>query len=60
MQDPAANRPDLAWTLDNLGVLYGNTRRFADAEAAYKEAAAILPSWRRRTPPPTGTISRER
>ena len=42
MQDPAANRPDLAWTLDNLGVLYGNTRRFADAEAAYKEAAAIL------------------
>ena len=40
-QNPAAYRPDLAQTLNNLGVLYDDTHRFADAEAALKEAAGI-------------------
>ena len=42
-QNPAAYRPDLANTLSNLGDLYRGTHRFADAEAAVKEAAGI---WR--------------
>jgi hypothetical protein len=33
VQNPAAYRPDLAMTLDNLGILY-DTHRFAEAEAA--------------------------
>ena len=40
-QNPAAYRPDLARTLNNLGDLYDDTHRFADAEAAFKEAAGI-------------------
>ena len=40
-QNPAAYRPDLAATLNNLGALYGDTHRFAEAEAALKEAADI-------------------
>src|SRR5271165_3893844 len=40
-QNPAAYRPDLAATLNNLGALYADTHRFADAEAALKEAAGI-------------------
>ena len=42
-QNPATYRPNLAWTLNALGVLYGTTNRFTEAEAAYKEAADI---WR--------------
>ena len=38
-QNPAAYRPDLRSALNNLGVLYDDTHRFADAEAALKEAA---------------------
>jgi hypothetical protein len=34
-------RPGLAQTLNNLGILYGDTHRFADAEAAYKESVGI-------------------
>ena len=59
-QNPAAYRPDLALTLNNLGALYGDTHRFAEAEAALKEAAGIGASWRRRTPPPTGPTWRGR
>ncbi len=40
-QNPAAYRPVLATTLNNLGNVYDDTHRFADAEAAYKEAADI-------------------
>ena len=40
-QNPAAYRPDLAATLNNLGALYADAHRFADAEAALKEAAGI-------------------
>ena len=40
-QNPAAYRPDLAETLNNLGLLFGSTNRSADAEAALKEAADI-------------------
>ncbi len=40
-QNPTAYRPDLATTLDNLGVLFRVTHRFADAEVAYKEATDI-------------------
>jgi hypothetical protein len=40
-QNPAAYRPDLAQTLNNLGNLYLETQRFADAEGTYKEAAEI-------------------
>ena len=53
-QNPAVYRPDRATTLDSLGALYGETHRFADAEAALKEAAGILRERRRRTRPPTG------
>ena len=40
-QNPAAYRPDLVGTLNNLGSLYIDAHRFAEAEAALKEAAAI-------------------
>ncbi len=40
-QNSAAYRPVLAATLNNLGLLYQDTHRFADAEAAYEEAADI-------------------
>ena len=36
-----AYRPNLASTLTNLGALYGNTGRLADAEKAYSEALTI-------------------
>jgi tetratricopeptide (TPR) repeat protein len=39
--DPAAYRPGLADTLNNLGVLYSNTGRLADADKAYSEALTI-------------------
>jgi tetratricopeptide (TPR) repeat protein len=40
-QNPATYWPELAATLNNLGKLYRDMRRFAEAEAAYKEAVAI-------------------
>jgi tetratricopeptide (TPR) repeat protein len=40
-QNPAANRPALAGTLSSLGLLYTDMKRFADAEAVFKEAAGI-------------------
>jgi tetratricopeptide (TPR) repeat protein len=40
-QKPAAYRPDLANTLNHLGNVYFDTRRFAEAEAAFKEALGI-------------------
>ena len=40
-QNPAAYRPDLAQTLNNLVIVYRQTHRFAEAEAAYKEAVGI-------------------
>jgi hypothetical protein len=36
-----AYQADVAGTLNNLGVLYGDTGRLADAEKAYSEAPAI-------------------
>jgi len=52
-QNPAY-RPALAQTLTNLGALYEDTHRFGEAEAAYKEAAALSARWRPRTRQPTG------
>ena len=56
-QNPAAYRPDLAATLNNLGDLYDATHRFADAEAALpggrRHSSATS---RRRTRPPTGRL----
>ena len=40
-QNAATYRPDLAETLNSLGILYWDTNQFDDAEAAFKEAAAI-------------------
>jgi tetratricopeptide (TPR) repeat protein len=39
--NPAAYLPDLANTLNNLGILYRATQRLADAEQAYTEARDI-------------------
>jgi len=39
--NPAAYLPDLAGTLNNLGVLYSDTQRLADAETAFVEARDI-------------------
>ena len=39
--NPAAYRPGLADTLSNLGVVYGRTQRFGEAESAYMEALDI-------------------
>jgi tetratricopeptide (TPR) repeat protein len=39
--DPGAYRPDVAQTLNNLGVLYSDTGRLADADKAYSEALTI-------------------
>ncbi|MBX3671263.1 MAG: tetratricopeptide repeat protein [Rhodocyclaceae bacterium] len=39
--NPAAYRPDVATTLNNLGVLYADTGRLAEAEKAYGEALDI-------------------
>ncbi len=40
-RDPGAYRPDVAATLNNLGILYSDTGRLADAEKAYTEALTI-------------------
>jgi tetratricopeptide (TPR) repeat protein len=39
--NPGAYRPDVAGTLNNLGVLYLKTVRLADADKAYSEALTI-------------------
>ena len=39
--DPGAYRPDVATTLNNLGNLYSDTGRLADADKAYSEALTI-------------------
>jgi SNF2 family DNA or RNA helicase/tetratricopeptide (TPR) repeat protein len=39
--DPGAYRPDVAATLNNLGVLYSDTGRLPDADKAYSEALTI-------------------
>ena len=39
--DPGAYRPDVAQTLNNLGNLYWDTGRLADADKAYSEALTI-------------------
>ena len=36
--NPAAYQPDVAMTLNNLGVLYYTTQRLKEAEAAFQEA----------------------
>jgi tetratricopeptide (TPR) repeat protein len=40
-QDPAAHLPEIAVTLNSLGLVYDDTHRFPEAEAAYGEAADI-------------------
>ncbi len=40
-RDPGAYTPDVAATLNNLGILYRDTGRLADAEKAYAEALSI-------------------
>jgi tetratricopeptide (TPR) repeat protein len=40
-QDPVVYRPDLAITLNNLGIIYDATQRLNLAEAAYAEASDI-------------------
>jgi tetratricopeptide (TPR) repeat protein len=40
-KNPAAYWPNLAGTLGELGLLYRETQRFADAEPVLKEAAGI-------------------
>jgi hypothetical protein len=40
-QNPGVYRPDFGRMLGNLGLLYRETGRFADAEAALREAAGI-------------------
>ena len=39
--NPAAYRPNLATSLNNLGLLYADTQRFKEAEAAHAEAVDI-------------------
>ena len=39
--DPAAYRPNVARTLNNLGILYRVTGRLAEADKAYNEALTI-------------------
>ena len=39
--NPAVYRPDVATTLDNLGVLHAKEHRFAEARQAFEEALAI-------------------
>ena len=39
--DPGAYRPDVASMLNNLGSLYSDTGRLADADKAYSEALTI-------------------
>jgi hypothetical protein len=41
-ENPAAYEPDLARTLNNLGALYDDAHRFANAEAALKEVDQLL------------------
>jgi hypothetical protein len=40
-RDPGAYQPSVAMTLNNIGLLYSNTGRLADAEKACTEALAI-------------------
>ena len=40
-QNPAAYRPNVATTLNNLGILYSVTGRLAEADKAYSEALTI-------------------
>ena len=40
-QNPAAYRPNVADTLNDLGVVYSNTGHLADAEKAFSEALTI-------------------
>src|SRR6516225_7483026 len=40
-ENPTAYQPDVAATLNNLAVLYGDTQRLKEAEAAYQEALDI-------------------
>jgi hypothetical protein len=40
-RDPGAYRPDVAMTLNNLGILYRDTGRMADAETAFTEVLVI-------------------
>ena len=49
-RDPGAYRPEVALTLNNLGIVYRDTGRMADAEKAYTEALAILRGLAQRDP----------
>ena len=40
-RDPSAYRPTVATTLNNLGILYSNTGRLAEADKAFSEALTI-------------------
>lgn len=39
--DPKKYDPEIAGTLNSLGVLYGNTKRFSDGETAFSESLEI-------------------
>ena len=47
---PDAYEPDVAKTLNNLGILYGATQRFAEAEKAYLEARDLRRKLAQKTP----------
>ena len=49
-KNPEAYEPNLAMTLNNLGVLYGGTQRLAEAEKAYGEALALYRKYAERSP----------
>jgi tetratricopeptide (TPR) repeat protein len=48
--DPAAYLPDVAMTLNNLGILYRATQRLAEADKAYQEALQIRRELARQNP----------
>jgi hypothetical protein len=54
VQNPAAYRPDLAMTLDNLGILYDDTTASPRPRPPTRKPSASGAIWRRRTLPPTG------
>ena len=47
---PDAYEPDVANTLNNLGLLYSDTQRFAEAEKAYLEARDLYRKLAQKTP----------
>ena len=56
-RDPGAYRPDVAGTLNSLGLLYGVTGRNAEAEKASTEALALYRELVRAIPAHTAPMS---